>query len=537
MTVDWPVKAAESALLLWGKDKRKCKVVFDAAHRYLRIVDATDSVDDNVVYDTIDVDDMIGADISIDYTNAAAAASGVRAARAAAAAASNEPSVDAVVVDTQASAKLTLHVYPRRDPASLTLFHKCRLTSYQPVPTPNYARPADFSAHGPRLAHPRVLTLAPAEDLGAARALLAALQQVATRRSTSETSPPPPHYLVLCNPRSGPAQNADRIAESLVLPMLQQAGVETTLCVTTHAGHAAERCHYLSSDATDIAHYQGLVIMGGDGTVHEVLNGIRTRPDATALLTKLLPLGVVGCGTANGLATSLSHAAAASETYGACTDAFWIAKGHTVAADLSTYSILQSDASVKQYTSFLTFSWGIIAEIDIESERIHWMGSSRFDVWAVVRVLLLRKYRAKLSYTTNTTDAVAAVSEPVPASWTTLEDDLVLFWASQVSHAGRTVHHSPRTRTADGALTLFLVRGSVSRYRLARILLALETGWHENMPGVEWIQCAAYRLEPSDLTHSFNDLDGEKVEPGPVQGTCRCGGKLHPYSLLIGTAN
>lgn len=63
-----------------------------------------------------------------------------------------------------------------------------------------------------------------------------------------------------------------------------------------------------------------------------------------------------------------------------------------------------------------------------------------------------------------------------------------------------------------------LIRNAVSRYRLARILLGLETGRHVSMPGVEWIECTAYRLEPADATASYNDLDGEVIERGPIEG-------------------
>jgi len=63
---------------------------------------------------------------------------------------------------------------------------------------------------------------------------------------------------------------------------------------------------------------------------------------------------------------------------------------------------------------------------------------------------------------------------------------------------------------------ILLVRGNVSRYRMARILLGLETGSHINMPGVELIACTAYRLEPL-VAGSYNDLDGEVIEEGPLQ--------------------
>jgi len=79
-------------------------------------------------------------------------------------------------------------------------------------------------------------------------------------------------------------------------------------------------------------------------------------------------------------------------------------------------------------------------------------------------------------------------------------------------------YHSPHSHFQDGVFQIMLVRGNVSRYRLARILLGLGgDGSHADLPGVEWIACTAYRLEPVDTTASFNDIDGEEVEKGPIQ--------------------
>lgn len=79
-------------------------------------------------------------------------------------------------------------------------------------------------------------------------------------------------------------------------------------------------------------------------------------------------------------------------------------------------------------------------------------------------------------------------------------------------------NQSPRSTLQDGVFQIMIVRyKNVSRYRMARILLGLETGSHENMPGTEWVKCTAYRLEPLS-PGSFNDLDGEVVEHGPIQG-------------------
>jgi diacylglycerol kinase family enzyme len=59
-------------------------------------------------------------------------------------------------------------------------------------------------------------------------------------------------------------------------------------------------------------------------------------------------------------------------------------------------------------------------------------------------------------------------------------------------------------------------RASCSRLRFLELVLKLESGDHINCKDTEVVDCIAYRLEPlSDNSH--NDLDGELIEPGPIQ--------------------
>ena len=493
----WPKESASLVELQWSfgapmlsnATKQKCKLVYDDMNHYIRIVDSTS----NDVLDTFDVFDIIGASVEIDV-NATSSSSEPRVVTTEIP--SNEPSSDASPVDTQAHAKLTVYVYPRSPPKSIvsSLYNACSFTSKSafPKPTPNYVRPDNFKNYSSRYAHHRTLIIEPVEDLFHVKAVVSAIQKLAYHYPTEWANIVPPnnnstakHYIIICNPRSGPHRNAVEIAENSVIPMLTQANIETTLCVTTHPGHAVELCHLRENEestpssplqqhliqrlASDIAYYSGIVVMGGDGTLHEVIQGIQSRSDAQKIF-QTIPIGIIGCGTANGLATSLSYTSflyghpeessivSSDFSYkGVIDDIFAIAKGHTIAADISTYSILQNNtvdpqivqfgqsttdtmmnqSRVKQYISFLTFSYGIIAEIDIESELIHWMGVNRFDVWAVLRVLFLRKYPAILSYTTDpivSDNAIPAITDPVPPSWMTIDDKIVLFWASHVSH-------------------------------------------------------------------------------------------------------
>ena len=139
---------------------------------------------------------------------------------------------------------------------------------------------------------------------------------------------------------------------------------------------------------------------------------------------------------------------------------FFIVKGKTSPIDLSKY-----ETQSESYISFLTHSWGIIADIDIESEALRFLGSTRFDLWGALRVLSLRRYRAKFSYLPVESsgrivhvDKLPPLTNPLPSEWKTIEDDFILFWASHVTHAGQNTLHAPHVGVADGYFTIQIVR-------------------------------------------------------------------------------
>lgn len=51
----------------------------------------------------------------------------------------------------------------------------------------------------------------------------------------------------------------------------------------------------------------------------------------------------------------------------------------------------------KKLYMFLSLSWAIISDIDLNSERLRCMGEPRFTVWALYRVARIRHYAGKLS--------------------------------------------------------------------------------------------------------------------------------------------
>jgi diacylglycerol kinase (ATP) len=102
-----------------------------------------------------------------------------------------------------------------------------------------------------------------------------------------EALAPPRHVLVVANPISGRGRG-ERAARELERALVRR-GAEVELVLTQGRGHAVRIV--AESSAVDV-----VAVVGGDGTLSEVLQGLPSR--AT-------PVGLLPCGTGNVLASAL----------------------------------------------------------------------------------------------------------------------------------------------------------------------------------------------------------------------------------------
>ena len=83
-------------------------------------------------------------------------------------------------------------------------------------------------------------------------------------------------------------QKGKRVAERS-LALLQKNGVECDLVYLERKGHAEELCEQM-----DISGFDVIIIIGGDGTMHECVNGIlkrKTGEDLKNVNLALIPAG------------------------------------------------------------------------------------------------------------------------------------------------------------------------------------------------------------------------------------------------------
>lgn len=96
------------------------------------------------------------------------------------------------------------------------------------------------------------------------------------------------NILLIVNPKSGKEKSL-LIANEKVIPFLEKHQIQIQLIETKYPGHAKEITEHF-----DYQNIDAIAIMGGDGTFHEVVNGMLSRKDG-----KIRPLAFLSGGTGN----------------------------------------------------------------------------------------------------------------------------------------------------------------------------------------------------------------------------------------------
>lgn len=184
---------------------------------------------------------------------------------------------------------------------------------------------------------------------------------------------------VLINPNSGPG-GAVRLFNSEVKPLLEAARMQLEVVVLTRGGEATELVQ-----KADLTKYDTIMACSGDGTPYEIFNGLALRADAKKALSTIA-VSHIPCGSGNAFSCNL---------YGSHRPSFAalaIIKGVVTPMDL--VSVTHGSTRV---LSFLSQTLGIIAESDLGTEHLRWMGSARFEVGIVSRLFKRKCYPCDLA--------------------------------------------------------------------------------------------------------------------------------------------
>lgn len=339
---------------------------------------------------------------------------------------------------------------------------------------------------------------------------------------------------VLINPFGGQGA-AQKIYHKHIAPIFAAARCELDVEKTQHNGHGVEIAQSL-----DIEKYDVVACCSGDGIPHEVWNGLSKRQDAARAMMKLA-IAQLPCGSGN------AHCLNFNGTDSPSLAALAVVKGLRTPLDL--ISVTQGD---KRIMSFLSQSVGIVAETDLATEHLRWMGSARFTWGFLVRLIwktvypadiavkveydnkeAVRKiYRSEASKPVRTHDdrplpaegtglpelKYGTVNDPLPEGWTLVpHDKLGNFYAGNLAYMSPDANFFPASLPSDGCMDLIRIKGDIARHTAIATLLAIENHTFYDLPHVDYQKISAYRIIPKNQKDGYISIDGERIPFEPFQ--------------------
>lgn len=329
---------------------------------------------------------------------------------------------------------------------------------------------------------------------------------------------------VLINPYGG-AGKAQSLYDRLIAPIYDAAGCITHVERTTHQGHAIDIAEQLDINAYDV-----LACASGDGLPYECFNGLGKKANAAEALRKIA-IVQLPCGTGNAMSWNLFGTGEPSVA------ALCTVKG--VRSPLDLASVTQGD---DRTISFLSQSVGIVAETDLGTDNIRWMGDLRFTFGFLVRLLgkttypvdyavrteiegkdnikrhyakeMVKRQGGPASYEildknleTQTHLGLpplkyGTIKDPLPkdenSGWTRLESyhNLGNFYCGNMCYMAADAPFFPASLPDDGLLDLVNIDGDISRVKAVKLLLSVENGGLFEEDIVRFRKISAVRVIP-----------------------------------------
>ncbi|KAJ3169386.1 hypothetical protein HK101_011480 [Irineochytrium annulatum] len=316
--------------------------------------------------------------------------------------------------------------------------------------------------------------------------------------------------LFILNPFGGVKESV-KIYRTIVEPMMKLANLPFQLLETTHKLHAEEHCRALNT-----ANYSAVVAISGDGVLHEVINGLMTRPDWH--VARLLPVGVIGAGSSNAMNRNLD---CMFPEYGA------LCVVKALSRPLDLLSITHHKTGTVHYTH-LNVAWAYIADLDIESDRYRWLGREKTTLCAIIRMIWLRRYRAHLHILPADTPITAPpasdtanvgpprshhASDPTtwPISVNPSKDPLTYLVLNNLPWIATDFRAAHAPRLGNGVMEVSYSE-RLSRSALLRCLLSGQAIDRANKLGVKFVNAKAVHLVPLGWSYAMGRFDGGRLE-------------------------
>jgi diacylglycerol kinase (ATP) len=250
---------------------------------------------------------------------------------------------------------------------------------------------------------------------------------------------------------ANPFANYGRVAEThteIHVSLASFARVQWNL--TDFPGHATE----LVSEA-DLASFDGVIAVGGDGTLFEVLNGLyRHKAENWPVL------GLIPTGTGNAFARDLDLSP--GDWPGAIK---LIERGRSRRIDVGRVTTPDD-----RYYFLNIIGMGFAVDAGRMAKKLKMLGNAAYTIGAVWQILKLKSRALEIEIDGQL-----------------VKQDNVFVEVSNTRYTGTTFLMAPNARLDDGLLDVTLL-SAISRFRLLRLFRTIYTGEHIHLDSVTCYQ-------------------------------------------------
>ena len=280
-------------------------------------------------------------------------------------------------------------------------------------------------------------------------------------------------YSLIVNPHGG--VKSGLIILEKVKPFFEEAETELNIIETEYAGHARDIASEVPLD-----NLTGLCAIGGDGTMHEMVNGMMTRKDGMRT-----PIGLITGGTGNSFMHDLD-----------CLDPVEAAQ-RILTNRTRKIDLFKAQTKEKLYFGFNIVGWGMPTDINLLAEKMRWLGGQRYNIASILEVL---KFKTRLAR--------------IKIDGRNIIADFGFVMGCNTMYTGKGMKMAPLARLDDGLMDLLIVR-KAGRIKLLRMFPKIFSGKHIADPIVEYRQVRKFSIYPEE--HSTLNIDGEILGCTPVK--------------------
>lgn len=284
--------------------------------------------------------------------------------------------------------------------------------------------------------------------------------------------------LLVTNPNAASGHGQRFVPE--IVQRFSSQEIQSEIFCSDYAGHIEA---YIGK--CDLSPYAAVIAIGGDGTLHEVLNGLYQQDK-----TRRIPLGLIPAGTGNAFARELGLFAGQWQQ---AVDV--ICAGKIRCVDSARY---RYPGHQRYFINIINMGFGVDA--GRTAKKLKFLGNSSYTLGTLWQTLFLRSWPL-----TITLDGKR------------MEQSTVLASVSNSRYTGTSFLIAPDAKVDDGLLDV-LILTDISRLRILRLFPSIYKGEHIHYPEVTITRAKHILIETEELKELTPD--GEFNGCTPVEIEC-----------------